>query len=199
MASPYTDQQLLDILNDLTDELGQPPTKLEMLARPGYPSPVTYINRFGSWHAALARLRLRPRQKPPRYTTAEMIAVLQDVANELGRAPSKGELEQLRPGGPSPSGYAYRFKSWNAALKAAGLEIHYHHTPTHNDETLLQTLRDLANKLGRTPTMRELQIYPGLPSRSAYARHFGTWNAALEAAGLEPNRQVPGKQNQNDS
>ena len=186
----YTDQQLLDILSDLADELGRPPTKVEMLARPGRPSPVTYINHFGSWRAALAQLRLRPRQKPPRYTAAEMIGILQDVANELGRAPSKGELEQLRPGGPSPSGCAYRFKSWNAALEAAGLEIHYHHTPAHDDETLLKILRDLTDKLGRTPTMRELRTYPGLPSRSAYARHFGSWNAALEAAGLEPNRRT---------
>lgn len=189
---PYTDEQLLDILRDLAGELGQAPTMLEMRACPGRPSPVTYINRFGSWRAALARLRLRPRRKPPRHTTAEMIGILQDVANELGRAPSKKEFKQLRPNGPSPSSYAYRFKSWNAALEAAGLEIRYHHTPAHDDETLLKTLHDLAGKLGRTPTMRELQAYPGLPSRSAYTRRFGNWNAALEAAGLEPNRRTLG-------
>jgi hypothetical protein len=190
MALPYTDQQLLDILRALADELGRAPSTREMLTRPGLPSPSTYVNRFGSWRAALARLGLQPpREGNTRYTTAEMIAILRDAGNELGRAPSMREFRQLHPDGPDPTSYGHRFESWNAALKAAGLSARRARTPAYTDETLLEILRNLIDNLGRAPTVRELLAHPDHPSPTTYRNHFGSWGAALRAAGLEPNHK----------
>jgi hypothetical protein len=50
-------------------------------------------------------------------------------------------------------------------------------------------LRDLAAELGRSPMPREMQTRSDLPSSSTYTQRFGSWNAALEAAGLEPYRR----------
>ena len=59
MASPYTDGRLLEILRDLAAELGQSPTWSGLLARRDLPSPITYVNRFGSWNAALEAAGLK--------------------------------------------------------------------------------------------------------------------------------------------
>ncbi|SRR5258708_3860575 len=51
-------------------------------------------------------------------------------------------------------------------------------------EVLLKELQLLANNLGRTPTRRECKYW------STCIRHFGSWNKALIAAGLTPNRSL---------
>ncbi|MBC7339680.1 MAG: hypothetical protein H5U04_07480 [Firmicutes bacterium] len=53
-------------------------------------------------------------------------------------------------------------------------------------QEVVQVIRDLADELGRTPTFDEV-VRAGVP-RTAVVRHFGTYNRAVEAAGLVPNR-----------
>ncbi|MEW6047201.1 MAG: hypothetical protein AB1609_12065 [Bacillota bacterium] len=53
-------------------------------------------------------------------------------------------------------------------------------------QEVVQAIRDLADELGRTPTFDEV-MRAGVP-RTAVVRHFGTYNRAVEAAGLVPNR-----------
>ncbi len=48
-------------------------------------------------------------------------------------------------------------------------------------------MRELAESTGRVPTQVEMNIEPGMPAQSTYIRRFGSWRAAHEAAGLEPN------------
>ena len=58
-------------------------------------------------------------------------------------------------------------------------------------EDLLDALRQFAEQLGRTPTMREMRDR-GPHSSSVYADRFGTWFEALDAAGLDPDtRELP--------
>jgi hypothetical protein len=60
--------------------------------------------------------------------------------------------------------------------------------PTYSDEELLATLRDLADELGHTPTVEDVNSHPDLPHRWTFADRFGSFSAALEAAGFEPNQ-----------
>jgi len=190
MASPYTDERLIEILRNLAAELGRPPTGKEMLARPGLPSPSTYVCRFGSWSKAKAAAGLDPRRRrrPQIYTDEQLLDILRDLAAELNRPPTQLELAACRDV-PSPAAYYSHFGSWNAALEAAGLEARHQHTPAYDDEQLLAILRDLAAELNKTPTCRDLAIRRDLPASSVYDRHFGSWNRALEMVGLEPNRR----------
>lgn len=61
-------------------------------------------------------------------------------------------------------------------------------------EELISELARLADELGTTPTKREMMTH-GKYSTSAYQDRFGSWNAAILAAGLEPNlrqhNQIP--------
>jgi len=61
----------------------------------------------------------------------------------------------------------------------------------YTDEEILAELRASAARLGRSPTMRE---FGGDPDASVHPQtvieHFGTWNAAKRAAGLQPRRFI---------
>jgi Homing endonuclease associated repeat len=59
----------------------------------------------------------------------------------------------------------------------------------YSDEQILEALRASAERLGRSPTMKE---FAGDPEAGMHPQtvieHFGTWNAAKRAAGLMPRR-----------
>src|SRR4051794_11834890 len=59
----------------------------------------------------------------------------------------------------------------------------------YSDDQILDALRASAERLGRSPTMKEFDADPeagGHPQ--TVIDHFGTWNAAKRAAGLMPRR-----------
>jgi Homing endonuclease associated repeat len=61
----------------------------------------------------------------------------------------------------------------------------------YSDEQLLDELRASAERLGRSPTMKEFAADPGARVHpQTVIEHFGTWNAAKRAAGLVPRRFV---------
>jgi hypothetical protein len=61
----------------------------------------------------------------------------------------------------------------------------------YTDDEILGELRASARRLGRSPTMREFaadaeaKVHP-----QTVIEHFGTWNAAKRAAGLQPRRFI---------
>jgi hypothetical protein len=59
----------------------------------------------------------------------------------------------------------------------------------YTDEEILEELRQAAERLGRSPTMREFAQEPAARVHpQTVIEHFGTWNAAKRAAGLFPRR-----------
>ena len=61
----------------------------------------------------------------------------------------------------------------------------------YTDEEILAELRASAARLGRSPTMREFAADPEASVHpQTVIEHFGTWNAAKRAAGLQPRRFI---------
>src|SRR6201985_323733 len=59
----------------------------------------------------------------------------------------------------------------------------------YTDEQILEALRSSAERLGRSPTMKEFAADPAAGMHpQTVIEHFGTWNAAKRAAGLVPRR-----------
>ncbi len=95
-----------------------------------------------------------------------------------------------------------RFGSWNAAVKAAGLETTVERSVS--DEKLFSALYDLWVMLGRQPSYSEVQS-PACPFHvTTYERRFGSWRQSLEVfvsyANSEemtppPLERVPNRQN----
>ena len=59
----------------------------------------------------------------------------------------------------------------------------------YSNEQILEELRSSAERLGRSPTMREFASDPGTSVHpQTVIEHFGSWNAAKREAGLVPRR-----------
>jgi hypothetical protein len=59
----------------------------------------------------------------------------------------------------------------------------------YTDDQILAALRASAERLGRSPTMKEFAADPEAAMHpQTVIEHFGTWNAAKRAAGLMPRR-----------
>jgi hypothetical protein len=58
-------------------------------------------------------------------------------------------------------------------------------------ERIIGAIRRFVAQHGRPPTSTEraCQEIPAFPSVGVVCREFGTWNAAIEAAGFEPRRR----------
>src|SRR5690349_5206757 len=61
----------------------------------------------------------------------------------------------------------------------------------YTDEEILEELRACAERLGRSPTMREFAADPETSAHpQTVIEHFGTWNAAKRQAGLQARRFI---------
>jgi len=186
----YTNEQLIEILQKLAEELGRTPTAKSMQERKDLPSDSMYLRRFGSWKNAIKAAGLSMDDFNKQYTDRQLIENLQNIAEELGRTPTASDL--LGREGPSNRAYSHRFGSWNDALEVAGLTENDTRKWYVTDEQLLKPLRELAKKLGHTPSLRESRDCKDTPSEPTYIRRFGSWSKAVEAAGLPKHKRSSG-------
>jgi len=109
---------------------------------------------------------------------SDIIADMQRVASEHGNGALPARLYQAH-GKYSHTTASKRFGSWNAALKAADLQILNKLDVT--DEGLFVNLEQVWLALGRQPRKRDLIPPVSRYSESPYARRFGSWRQSLEA------------------
>jgi hypothetical protein len=116
-----------------------------------------------------------------RYTDAMLLEELRGCAKRLGRSPTMHEFSLDPQARPHPQTLVTRFGSWNRAKRRAGLVARRFATR----EELLRQLRELGAELGRTPTGADLARRSSMPSKSLYWQTFGSFRAALRAAGFD--------------
>jgi len=104
------------------------------------------------------------------------------VARQIAKG-SRLTQRRLSAYGIGPRTVALHFGSVTHLATMIGAEGYGHVLYTR--EELLTALRGLSEKLGRTPYSSDLRRY-GLPVVQTYVNHFGTWQQACRAAGLEP-------------
>jgi hypothetical protein len=117
----YTDEMLLDELRGCAKRLGRSPTMREFsLDARAKPHPQTIVARFGNWNGAKRRAGLVARRFA---TREELLQVLRDLGEELGRTPTARDLEERRGRLPSKSLYWHTFGSLTTALREAGFDV----------------------------------------------------------------------------
>ena len=178
----YTNEELIGQLRAKAESLGRTPTRDGVDSDKSMPSVKAYTNRFGSWNEALKAAGLLVNVQAS-YTNEELISRLRAKAESLGRTPTIKDTRSDKSM-PSNETYADRFGSWNEALKIAGLLVNTGRT----NEDLIGLLKAKAESLGRTPTMKDVDSDKSMPSVATYIGRFGSWNKALEAAGLSSNK-----------
>ena len=117
----YSDEELLAELRACAERLGRSPTMREFAGDPKTRvHPQTVIEHFGSWNAAKREAGLVPRRFATRQ---ELLQVLRDLGEELGRTPTARDLEERRGRVPSKSLYWHTFGSLTTALREAGFDV----------------------------------------------------------------------------
>jgi hypothetical protein len=117
----YGDEELLAELRACAERLGRSPTMREFADDPQTRvHPQTVIEHFGSWNAAKREAGLVPRRFA---TREELLQVLRELGEELGRTPTARDLEERRGRLPSKSLYWHTFGSLTTALREAGFDI----------------------------------------------------------------------------
>jgi Homing endonuclease associated repeat len=121
MRKRYSDEQIIEQLRTCAQRLGNSPTMREFEAdRQTSVHPQTVIEHFGSWNTAKRRAGLVPRRFA---TREELLAMLRQLGEELGRVPTAKDIDQRRGRIPSKSLYWHTFGSLTAALREAGFDV----------------------------------------------------------------------------
>ena len=142
----YSDEQILAELRASADRLGRSPTMREFAADPETTvHPQTVIEHFGSWNAAKRSAGLVPRRFA---TREELVRLLRELGEELGRVPSAKDIDARKGSMPSKSLYWHTFGSLTNALREAGFDL-----PVGEErlERAVEQGVDLARRLGRLP------------------------------------------------
>jgi Homing endonuclease associated repeat len=117
-----------------------------------------------------------------RYSDEEILGQLKSSGERLGRSPTMREFSADAETTIHPQTVIERFGSWNRAKRAAGLVPRRFATK----EELLRCLRELGERIGRTPTAKDVDANRGLvPSKSLYWHTFGSFTNALREAGFD--------------
>ena len=133
----------------------------------------------------------------PFWTRESAIAALREYAERLGQTPSRRHVNSVLRGDdvPSTDTYVRLFGSMGKAQLAAGLVPNRRgdsKTARWSHDEALNALRDLARRIGRTPSVSELRKVARrgeVPTRHVLKRLFGSHETAVRAAGLAPNHQ----------
>jgi len=117
----YSNDQILAELRDCAERLGRSPTMREFAADTKTTvHPQTVIEHFGSWNAAKREAGLVPRRFA---TREELVGLLRELGEELGRVPTAKDLDGRRGSMPSKSLYWHTFGSLAEALREAGFDV----------------------------------------------------------------------------
>ncbi|WP_247005171.1 homing endonuclease associated repeat-containing protein [Halosolutus gelatinilyticus] len=119
----------------------------------------------------------------------EYLEDLLELADELGKIPSRTEMNDEGPHSSTP--YYNRWGSWNDALRAAGLDTNHVYL---SEDDLLSDLRRIADEHGQPVLVEDVEEH-GKYDPATYFRRFESWFDAREQAGLiaediRPARQV---------
>jgi hypothetical protein len=146
----YTDEQILAELKACAARLGRSPTMREFAADPETTvHPQTVIEHFGSWNAAKREAGLVPRRFA---TREELVRLLRELGEGLGRPPTARDLDERKGQVPSKSLYWHTFGSLTNALREAGFDV-----PV-GEERLERAVDQgvaLARALGRLPKFND--------------------------------------------
>jgi len=184
----WSDQEILAALRRFAEREGRPPTEGDWKTNgTDHPGRVTARNHFGSWRAALEAAGLSSERD--HWDRELILEAIRRFARRHGHPPSSEEWRFKGPErNPTAAVVRRHFGSFTAALAGAGFDPHWR--PFEGDEAL-RALRAYFEEAARPPKVREWEELGRRPSAGGIIKRFGSWNAALEAAGVPLARASP--------
>ena len=172
----------------------------------------TIHRRFGSWNEGVVAAGFDPNPPEATISADDLRDELHRLREALGHVPLSREMDEV--GAYSRATYQKRFGSWTNALvtlfddieSADGLDPRQagdknatsprdlpERFQQHTDEALIEEVRRLA-EYHDPPRVRDVREHSDRAVKTYY-RRFGSWTAALEAAGFEAAAAGGGRSN----
>src|SRR3954452_11555787 len=142
----YSDDQILGELRACSERLRPSAAEREFSSDPETTvHPQTVIEHFGSWNNAKRAAGLVPRRFA---TREELLGLLRELGEEIGRPPSARDIDEHKGRMPSKSLYWHTFGSLSNALQEAGFDVA---VGSERLERAVEQGAVLARRLGRLP------------------------------------------------
>ena len=180
------DEAILDALRAYASVNGAEPSSSDWRRRRLRPTSNTIAGRFGSWSAALTAAGLAPRRIRADWSDEQILDGLRRFAEDHCRPPRAADRVGRLAEYPGPTLVISRFGSWSAGLRKAGLEPG--NPAPASAEQIIRALRAYEREHGVTPTAGDWRRNQCTPGVGAIYSSFGSWTAAIQAAGLAPRR-----------
>lgn len=179
-----TDEEIIEDIKRVAQELEHDYISISTYRKCGKYSQTAIQGHFGTWKNALSIAGLRnerTKSELKRIKNEDYYADLQRIAKQLNK--DTVLYEEYRQYGKYAAEHVFsRFKTWDKALLAAGLQPTGLARSRIDEQTLFDELERIWTKLGRQPTSTD--ITKGNISKyslDTYKRRFGGWRKALEA------------------
>lgn len=172
----YSKDYLIESFYKYKDEFGKYPLLNEFNKTVGYPSASGYKRLWGNYDNFLKEIGvIRQDNEDGWYICDEK--VLEEYYAEYPKEEIINKLMIKR--------------TWGTIVKKAnalGLKRNLSKVKRiYSDQYLIQCLRDFSSEYGRSPTATEFDNSKKYPGHKNYDKRFGSWNKALEKAGLSNN------------
>jgi hypothetical protein len=179
-----TDEEIIEDIKRVAQELEHDYISISTYRKCGQYSQTAIQGHFGTWKNALSIAGLRnerTKSELKRIKNEDYYADLQRIAKQLNK--DTVLYKEYRQYGKYAAEHVFsRFKTWDKALLAAGLQPTGLARSRIDEQTLFDELERIWTKLGRQPTSTD--ITKGNISKyslDTYKRRFGGWRKALEA------------------
>ncbi|MCS7186642.1 MAG: hypothetical protein RMK89_06795 [Armatimonadota bacterium] len=153
---------------------------------------------FGSWRSAVEAAGINYDEMVKQMREREVDRIKQSIIEEIRRLYNEGKLNEISSAWRThPQLFRrarHRFGSWQEAIEAAGL--------SYSDivkrlrwtkERIIEEIKRLYNE-GKDLRVSVIQKeYPSLLASAQSKRYFGSWRAAVEAAGIDYEGMVKGR------
>ncbi|MGO9976907.1 MAG: homing endonuclease associated repeat-containing protein [Solirubrobacteraceae bacterium] len=184
VSRDWSDPDMIEGLRRFAADHGRP---LRASDRVGslsvYPSPALVVTRYGSLSAGIRKAGLQPGNPPP-VTERDIIRALRDFRREHRRSPTSSEWSRTRRR-PAAETIIRHCGSWAAALTLASLNPPDRVSRGPDRDHIIARLRAYEREHGAPPSVSEWRRRRLRPGVKPIYRQFGSWPAALAAAGLQ--------------
>jgi len=178
----YTNKELINILKNLSKELGRSPMMKDLIPRKDLPESTIFKDRFGSWNNALIVAGLKVQYHFRKWAKEELMYWLRKKYEELGQTPGIRDFDKDQEA-PGKNTVRKLFGNWTNALREAKIPI----KRFNSKEELIKAMKKLAKKLNKTPTRTDMNNAKSFPSYAPFVKKFGSYTMACLRAGLVPN------------